>query len=323
MATAEDFPLAHWQESGLAPNEPIYVLHTSHDKAWDFVLTSGLANGWVQREDIAYIVPEFITHWKTGQYVTPLQDDVPVTGNTFEPLARVGQLMPLVPKQTDSENYQVLIVFSDVNGHAGIEVSTVPKTETAVMPLLATPANMVCLANNLMRQPYGWEGAEGYRDCSGLIKDLLMPFAIWMPRDTAPQAEAGTLVSLEGLNNDQKETVIKEQGIPFFSLIWSDGHISLYVGTEEEHVYVYNDIWGLNTHCGTSKEEQSVLGRTVIMPLGFGKEYTQQTLLDKAKGLILLQDRLLYPYVSEPQSPLDMEQPPPSYEEAIGADRAQ
>ena len=294
----QGYPFDNWQESLLTSNEPVYVLHTSQDKAWNFVVTGGHICGWVQRSDIAYTTPAFISQWKTGKYVTPLCDNVLVAGNIFNPLARVGQLMPLAHEQNGGENYQVLTAATDPDGFAMIQVNTVGKEDTAVMPLLATPDNMVRLANSLMGQPYGWGGAEGYRDCSSLLKDLFVPFGIWMPRDSGPQSKAGTFVSLEGLENDQKEKVIREQGIPFFSLIWMPGHITLYVGAKEGKTYVYHNVWGLRTHSVTGEEGRAILGKTVIMPLDFGKEYSniEKMLLDKAKGLILLKDRLVNPH---------------------------
>jgi hypothetical protein len=294
----QGYPFDNWQESLLSPNEPVYVLHRSQDEAWNFVITGSHICGWVQRNDIAYTTPEFIVQWKTGQYITPLCDNVPVAGNTLAPLARVGQLIPLAQQQNSTDNYQVLTVGANLEGYAAAKISTICKEDTVVMPLLATPNNMARMANSLMGQPYGWGGAEGYRDCSSILKDLFMPFGIWLPRDSGPQSKTGTFVSLEGLKNEQKEKVIREQGVPFFSLIWMPGHITLYLGEKEGKAYVYNDLWGLRTHSLTGKEGRAILGKTVIMPLDLGKEYSniKYSLLDKSKGLILLNNRLVNPH---------------------------
>lgn len=296
--TGGGYPFDNWQESLLSPNEPICVLHTSKNNVWNFVITGSHICGWVQRADIAYTTPKFIAQWQTGQYVTPLCDNVSVKDNISAPLARVGQLMPLVREQNSQEKHQVLTVATNPSGWAITKVSAVSKADTVVMPLLATPNNMARMANGLMGQPYGWGGMEGYRDCSSIIKDLLMPFGIWMPRDSGPQSKAGTFVALEGLNNDQKEQVIREQGIPFFSLIWMPGHVGLYLGTKEEKAYMYNDLWGLRTSSSTGQEGRAIVGQVAITQLDLGKEYSniKQALLDKSVGLILLNDRLIVPH---------------------------
>ena len=291
------YPFDKWQESLLAPNEPLCVLHTSQDQGWNYVITGNHINGWVPRADIAYVTRDFMTRWQTGQYVTPLCDELPIQGNTLAPLARVGQLIPLARTQNDEVHYRVLTVASDPRGVATIQVSTVAKEGMALMPLLATPRNVTRIANTLLGKPYVWGDIAGYRDCSSTLKDLFFPFGIWLPRDSGPQSKSGTFVSLKDLSNDLKEKTIIAQGVPFFSLVWWPGHIALYVGAKGGKTYVYNNIWGLRTRSADGKEGRAILGKIVVMPLDFGQERRdiEKTCLDKAEGLILLKDRLARP----------------------------
>lgn len=121
------YPFDKRQESLLAPNEPLCVLHTSQDQGWHYVITGNHINGWVPRADIAYVTRDFMTRWQTGQYVTPLCDELPIQGNTLAPLARIGQLIPLARTQDDAEHHRILTVASDPRGVATIQVSTVAK----------------------------------------------------------------------------------------------------------------------------------------------------------------------------------------------------
>ena len=293
----EGYPFDKWQESLLSPHEPLCVLHTSQDRVWNYVITGNHINGWVQRADIAYVTRDFMARWQTGKYVTPLCDKLPIQGNTPAPLARVGQLIPLARTQNDAEHYRILTAASDPRGMATIQVNTVSKADMAIMPLLATPNNMIRLAESLLGRPYAWGGIEGYRDCSSTLKDLCFPFGIWLPRDSGPQSKAGTFVSLKGLRNDLKEKKIIEKGSSFFSLVWWPGHIMLYVGAKGGKTYVYNNIWGLRIRSTDGEAGRAILGSTVIMPLDFGQERRdiEKTCLDKAEGLILLKDRLARP----------------------------
>ncbi len=97
-----------------------------------------------------------MTQWKTGKYVTPLCDKLPIQGNALAPLARVGQLIPLACTQNDAEHYRIFTVASDPKGMATIQVNTVGKANMAIMPLLATPNNMIRLAQSLLGAPYAW-----------------------------------------------------------------------------------------------------------------------------------------------------------------------
>lgn len=296
-APGQGYPFDHWQELFLAPNTPLHVLHTTQDGAWHFVVTDS-TYGWIAKESLAYVTPKFMAQWrKSKQYITPLRDGVPVKDNMFAPLARIGQLMPLASTQKSKTAHHVLTVVKEPTGYAIIKIDQVDKEEAITMPLLATPNNMAHLANNLIGQPYGWGGMAGYRDCSALLKDLLLPFGIWLPSDSGPQSKAGTFVPLKDLKDAEKAKLLHDQGAPFFSLVWCPGHIMLFLGAKEGKIYVYNSIWGLRTDTD-DKEGRAVIGKVATMPLDLGKEYSniKTSLLSKAQGLILLRGRLTNPH---------------------------
>lgn len=89
FADGEGYPFDNWQGSYLTTNEPLCILHQSQDSAWYFVVTGSHCYGWVKREDIAYVTPEFMKKWKTGKYVTPVAEDLPIPGSVFSPLVRM------------------------------------------------------------------------------------------------------------------------------------------------------------------------------------------------------------------------------------------
>ena len=300
VSAGEGYPFDNWQETLLPPYSPVFVLHTSQDSAWHFVVTESHYYGWIQKKDLAYTTAEFMKQWRTKQYLTLLRDEVPIKGNTFAPLARVGQLIPLAPEQHTQDNYQIYTVVKKPNGNADIQVCTISKADAEIMPLPATPNNVAHLANTFMGDPYGWAGMEGYRDCSSILKDIFQSFGIWLPRNSVDQSKAsGKYISLEGMSNKQKEAILKEQATPFFSLLWKRGHIVLYIGgrNESDDLYMYNSIWGLRT-MQKGKEGRAVIGQVAVMPLNFGEAYSniKSSILSKAQKLLLLNDRLLNPH---------------------------
>lgn len=293
------YPFDSWQESYLVTNEPLCVLHQSKDKKWCLVVTGSHNYGWVLRKDIAYANSAFISEWRGAtSYITPLSEDkLAIEGAGFypAPCVRIGQLIPLAKEQNSTDQYKILTVIANSQGYAEVKEALLRKENTAIMPMLATPANMARLATQLLGQPYAWGGLEGYRDCSALIKDLLMPFGVWMPRDSGPQAQAGELISLKNLDDTNKKEIILKAGTPFFSLITMPGHVTLYIGTHQDTPHVYHNMWGLRIK--NQPHKRAIIGKTVIMPVDWGKKYAniEATLLSRATGVVLLTNRFINP----------------------------
>ncbi|HVT62435.1 MAG TPA: SH3 domain-containing protein, partial [Legionellaceae bacterium] len=60
----QGFPFDNLQDSALWVGTPLYVLHTSKDKAWSLVLTPDGYSSWVKSTDIAYVSSDFIQQWQ-------------------------------------------------------------------------------------------------------------------------------------------------------------------------------------------------------------------------------------------------------------------
>ena len=83
----------------------------------------------------------------------------------------------------------------------------------------------------MMGQPYGWGGYLFNRDCSLAMRDLFVPFGVWLPRNSSAQAKAWQYISFVKASPAGKEGIIKDEGVPFATLLWLRGHITLYIGT--------------------------------------------------------------------------------------------
>jgi hypothetical protein len=72
-------------------------------------------------------------------------------------------------------------------------------------------------------------------------------------------------------------------------------HATFYVGTHQDTPYIYHNMWGFRIKNQPNK--RAIIGKTVIMPLDWGKDYSniEGTLLTKATGLLLLTNRLTHP----------------------------
>ena len=99
----------------------------------------------------------------------------------------------------------------------------------------------------MVGQAYGWGGSLADRDCSATIRDLFVPFGLWLPRNSSKQAKQGTVIPLSDLSPNQREKFLVEKGVPFLTLVRIPGHIMLYIGTHEDRAVVLHTIWGLRT----------------------------------------------------------------------------
>jgi hypothetical protein len=145
-----------------------------------------------------------------------------------------------------------------------------------------------------MSQHYGWGGMFGNRDCSALTRDILTPFGLWLPRNSAAQSRRGAVQSLDGMLPRDKESFILANGTPFASLVGARGHIMLYVGKYKERAAVFHNIWGIRVVEGVDDNARFVIGRAVVTSITPGLElknlYRNATLGERVRSLTTLTD---------------------------------
>jgi len=288
----EGYPFDKLAVSLLPANLPIKVVQTSEDNAWALVLTSYKAFGWVPINDCAYVDKDFIRHWQTGHYAAALKDKVSVMGEKQQFLffTRVGSIYPVINENL--KEYRILVAVANAQREAVFQEASLPKGVVAILPFPLTRRNISNVANVMLGQPYDWGGAYGARDCSSTLMDLFATFGIWLPRNSADQSHTGTFISLEHLKHEaEKKAFIEKYAVPFTTILWKPGHVVLYLGQREGKQYVYQTMWGLHTRRWFESEEgRLVVGKTVITPIDFGKDFPVNisTFLSEVQGMTLL-----------------------------------
>ncbi|MDP1784309.1 MAG: SH3 domain-containing protein [Sulfuricurvum sp.] len=263
----EGYPFDLLQNSSVAFNEPIFLSHYSKDGSWVYVFTNN-ASGWVERDGITLVTPEQIAliHEKEKLFIT--EDNVPLYDDSkrFVTYSRIGMVFPL--KEETSEGFKVLYMRS--NGK--LEEMNIPKESAHIGVHLLNKEELAKIGTHMLRNTYGWGGMFEERDCSSMIRDMVTPFGIWLPRNSASQAKKGEVISFKGLDNTQKIALIKENGVPFETILYKKGHVLLYVGTYEDAVMVMHNIWGIRTIDSTGKKGRVIIGKAVITTLELGRE---------------------------------------------------
>jgi hypothetical protein len=177
-------------------------------------------------------------------------------------------------------------------GRAAIATAAFGPGQARVKPLPLHPDWLARIGNQMMGQPYGWGGLYAWRDCSSTVRDLFVPFGIWLPRNSAAQGRSGSFLPLEGLDGEDKERLISSSGVPFMSLLWMRGHIMLYLGQYRDASVVFHNIWGLRIVGEGDDDARHVLGRAVVSGLRLGGELPAlqdgAMLLDRLLGMTTL-----------------------------------
>jgi len=263
----EGFPFDYLQNSSISANKPLFISHYSKDKKWVFV-ESSFTYGWIKSKNIVLLEKEYTSLWQKAKQVFITKDGESIFGeNNFLFTSRIGMMLPLIKEHKNS--YTVLTVSKYKNTQALYVKSRLSKRIAHKGFLEFTNTNI----NNIMTQlsvgKYGWGGMYQDRDCSSTLRDFYLPFGLWLPRNSYQQSSVGQVLDVEKLSKEEKIISIKKNAIPFRTLLYKQGHIGLYVGTFENEIIMYQNVWGVKT-MKNGIEGRFIVGRPVFSSLEIG-----------------------------------------------------
>jgi len=267
------------QKTTLYANTPVYVLHQSKDRAW-FYIQSCYANGWVDARSVAWVTQDQIDTFSSSDWLAITMDEVLLeTPSRYHCMGRIGMVLPKVKENL--ETFDGMIFDRDLNANA-IQLSvSISKKQAQLQPVAFNSRNLKAITNQLSGKPYGWGGQYENRDCSALIKDLMVPFGLFLPRHSEDQAKkTGHYILFSHLKGQKIEEKIIKEGIAYQTVLWFPGHIMLYIGERGGKAYVFHAIWGL-------KDSPNIIGQSIISSLDL-RGITQESLLDRLKGMTIL-----------------------------------
>jgi hypothetical protein len=267
----EGLPFDSFQNSALPANTLLHIIHRSRDGAWLFVETSAVF-GWLPATEVALVDEKFVGQFASGSYLVLTRDDAAVPAGGTNPLfmGKLGTILPRV-----KGNAGVLEAWAAVmneNRQGVMKKVRLTAAEAAVFPVPLTAGNLASMADGMIGRPYAWGGLYQERDCSSTIRDLFIPFGVWLPRNSRQQARAGRVISLENLTPAEKEEVVGRRGVPFLTLLWMRGHVMLYLGEYQGRPLVLQNLWGIKTRDWRGREGRKVVGQVVVTTLAPGLE---------------------------------------------------
>jgi hypothetical protein len=309
----QGYPFDFYQNSVLPIGSPVRIVHISKDKRWGFIEHAS-AMGWVKLSGLAEVDPAFIASWMDKPLAAVLKDNT-LVGHTgtqgkahekaagaLPPLleeAGIGTLLPYAlpeDKSLRQEEESLTVYFPQrgSDGRARIFSCSLSQAEAAPWPLPVTRRNIARLGSKMLGQPYGWGGYGGNRDCSSLLRDLFLPFGVWLPRNSSAQTRYGKVTDLAGLSPQAKEQAILRQGKPFVSFIGMPGHVALYLGSYEGRAIIFHSLWGIRTASpspvfGRQRTGRIIVGKAVVSTATLGAEKENiaapHSLLDRVTSL--------------------------------------
>ena len=287
------YPFDNLQVTAVMVNTPVFIAHTSRDKAWVLAET-GYSTGWMRAEDVAFLTGDVMKQWESGNYAVMIKDKTPLCDGhgLFLFRASLGAIFPVAGQGV--KGLELFVAVADSNRRAVLKKVVVSGDVASTKPLPMTAARMARLANELINEPYGWGGVHGNRDCSAMIRDLFAPFGIWLPRHSAHQAlKGGTFIDLSTLSAVEKERKIISEGIPYRTLLWRPGHIVLYMGAYNGEPLVFHNFWGISTRSILGRKGKMIVGHAAITTMHPGRElfnYNRDAadLTDNIQGMTLL-----------------------------------
>ncbi|MGP2417329.1 SH3 domain-containing protein [Pantoea ananatis] len=169
---------------------------------------------------------QFVTEWLTladknlGGFI---KEPVSVhEGGQYYFTARPGTILPFRNRQPGFFDVTVPVRKSD--GRAQIRQVRLQKEEFVAMPWEMTPGNMAVLMKSMSGRPYGWGNYNFYNDCSAEMRSLMMPFGIFLPRNSAAQIQSvARIVDLSQENTRARLRYLTEHGSPFSTLVYIPG----------------------------------------------------------------------------------------------------
>ena len=280
----EGFPFDYNQNSSLKINTPIIVSHLSKDRAWAYI-ESSTVGGWVEIGTIAYVDNDFIQEFKTSNYFVSIKEKFPIYDPIFREYVKVATIFP-------KKNNKYIIAKKDDNQNAYISYIDLNNDEVESMPLTFNFENRIKIAKQLIDEPYGWGGLLNNRDCSSFTQDYFATFGKFLHRNSKAQLSNGKYLDMSNLTNNEKKEFMKNNGVPFSTLVYLKGHIMLYIGIKENEPLVLHNMWSVRLKDSNGRKYRHIIGKATVTTLEPGKgikDFDEDTnILNKIQGIVVL-----------------------------------
>ena len=279
----ETIELDRFQENALFPADMVAVLHESNDGQWVFVQSFNYA-AWVQKDSIAIGQRNEILDYKnaarflvvTGSKVAtnfnphaPTISELQLDMGVRLPLADLEDATHNVDGQDHAASHAVRLPVRDENDELGFRTALIARSQDVQQGYLPfTRRNIVEQAFKFLGDRYGWGHSYNARDCTGLVAEVYKSFGIQLPRNSGQQGLSPIGDSIQFTAASSEEEKLKAvKAADVGDLLYSTGHVMLYLGTLEDMPYVIHDLSGFGWAGDDGEVQEAVLNGVSVTPL--------------------------------------------------------
>ncbi|MBF0521912.1 MAG: SH3 domain-containing protein [Candidatus Omnitrophica bacterium] len=285
-----DIDFDELQNSALDINTPVAVLWQSADRRWSYTIGPS-SSGWVLTENLALCSQDDIKKIHTSDFavVTEAKADIYLDKERkqFYGFVRMGTRFEI--KNFSADVVEIALPLRDENGILKMASGHVQTKNITRGYRPYTRRTIIEQAFEMLNTPYGWGGANGEQDCSQFLQEVFATVGVDIPRDSSSQAKTG--ISLYDFNDKESEQIRAETVLTKaqagVSLLYMQGHILLYLGSDGEIPYAIHDTWAYREKIN-GKDTPIVINKVTVSDLSLGHNSNKGSLLKRLKSIRML-----------------------------------
>ena len=256
----ETIDLDRFQENGLFPSDAVAVLHESADGKWYFAQSYNYS-AWVRKEKIALGERDEVLAYRQADPFLIIAGNrattnfSPRTPAVSEVRLEMGARLPLIDPadvnhdvdgQHPAASYVVTLPVRTDKGGLQFRHALIARNQdvhVGYMPY--TRRNVLHQAFKFLGERYGWGHSYNARDCTGLVLEVFKTFGFVLPRNSMQQGHSDIGENIRfPVDAPAAEKLAALARAEVGDLLYSTGHVMLYLGCVDDEHYVIHDLTG-------------------------------------------------------------------------------
>lgn len=227
--------------------EPVLVYCQDGSGKWSFVRNNQVY-GWILTEALAWENDFF--RWR--QYCSDREqllvadsrrvlDYIDFAGCSQKQLLLMGTKLPLY----DASTHTFVVGLPTKNEKGNLVMLQLMVQRDGVYipgPMPLSAQNIISIGKKMLGEPYGWGGADYYRDCTSLIADLFSVFGFCFPRNSSQQMQMYGLECCRGTREEKYQYI---SNLPAGSILYFPGHAMLYLGRQGNQLPILHSVYAI------------------------------------------------------------------------------